>query len=476
MPWEHLVTRRISVQITIAWNFGFGELMEDAYGAGIRDTAVYYDGEKTEYFVDATQHKAFNERLDGLLSDPAAVENLIPDAKRFVEEKYAFIERLLRGAGTLSNTEIAALYGRLARHHAEYYTRMWMVFRIGEAIALELERLLAQRVGVSHAKELVLAFSTPLEPNDAVKERLEFAKIPQGRMDLMERHVQKYRHIPMYDFDHEPFTAEHFMRGWEKREDRDAPAEGAFGQRKAQFDKRLSELNPDPKLRTLILMQKDAVFLRDYRDTIRQKLNLVLRDFYAELGKRIGLSVKEIALLTNDEIASHVLSGTRFSQEEIARRQQAFLLVQRGSGIEIFSGERARAKADEMLGSEEVKATEARGSRGSPGIARGPARIVHTNADLHKVRAGDVLIAHMTRQDFVPYLRNAAAIVTDEGGVACHAAIVAREFGIPCVVGTRNATRVFQDGEALEVDANEGVVRRAVKKRRGSATHMNSRS
>jgi pyruvate,water dikinase len=95
----------------------------------------------------------------------------------------------------------------------------------------------------------------------------------------------------------------------------------------------------------------------------------------------------------------------------------------------------------------------------APGTASGPVRIV---ADLHEGRDlddGDVLVATMTTPDWVPLMRRAAAIVTDSGGMTCHAAIVSRELGIPCVVGTGDATRTLRDGEIVTVDAREGVVR-----------------
>ncbi|MDP2717588.1 MAG: PEP-utilizing enzyme, partial [Candidatus Micrarchaeota archaeon] len=72
------------------------------------------------------------------------------------------------------------------------------------------------------------------------------------------------------------------------------------------------------------------------------------------------------------------------------------------------------------------------------------------------------LVASMTRQDFVPYLRRCAAVVTTEGGVTCHAAIICRELGTPCVVGAKGALDAFKDGDIVVVDA----VRGAVQKRR----------
>lgn len=76
-----------------------------------------------------------------------------------------------------------------------------------------------------------------------------------------------------------------------------------------------------------------------------------------------------------------------------------------------------------------------------------------------KMKEGNILVAMATNPTFVPVMRKAGAIVTDMGGLTCHAAIVSREWGIPCVVGTKIATKVLKDGDLVEVDANKGIVK-----------------
>ena len=91
---------------------------------------------------------------------------------------------------------------------------------------------------------------------------------------------------------------------------------------------------------------------------------------------------------------------------------------------------------------------------------KGLVRIIRYRNELHTIAEGEILVTEMTTPDFIPAMRKASAIVTDEGGITCHAAIVARELKKPCVVGTKIATEVFVDGDLVEVDANSGVVRR----------------
>jgi phosphoenolpyruvate synthase/pyruvate phosphate dikinase len=89
----------------------------------------------------------------------------------------------------------------------------------------------------------------------------------------------------------------------------------------------------------------------------------------------------------------------------------------------------------------------------------GRVKVVRKLSELNKVENGDVLVAKMTTPDYMMAIHKAVAIVTDEGGVTCHAAIVSREFNLPCIVGTKNATQVLSDGDIVEVDADHGIVR-----------------
>jgi pyruvate,water dikinase len=98
------------------------------------------------------------------------------------------------------------------------------------------------------------------------------------------------------------------------------------------------------------------------------------------------------------------------------------------------------------------------GSPASPGIAFGPVKIVRDPSQIYKVLDGDILVAEMTTPDFVPAMKRAVAIVTDRGGRTAHAAIVSRELGIPCIVGTGNAMATLKDGQMITVDGSSGKV------------------
>ena len=121
-----------------------------------------------------------------------------------------------------------------------------------------------------------------------------------------------------------------------------------------------------------------------------------------------------------------------------------------------------RNPKSEKLEETSPQATEAevlvKGIAASIGIASGPVRIIHSPAEIDKVAQGEVLVTEKTNPDFVPAMKKAVAIVTDTGGQTSHAAIVSRELGIPCVVGTGTATAVLKNGQVVSVDGAKGLV------------------
>ena len=104
---------------------------------------------------------------------------------------------------------------------------------------------------------------------------------------------------------------------------------------------------------------------------------------------------------------------------------------------------------------------EIKGQTGCPGSVKGFVRIItNLKKEEEKFKPGEILVTGMTRPEFVPLMKKTKAVITDEGGITCHAAIVSRELKIPCIIGTKIATKILKDGDFVEVDANKGVVRK----------------
>ncbi len=159
------------------------------------------------------------------------------------------------------------------------------------------------------------------------------------------------------------------------------------------------------------------------------------------------------------------LSGKRLSEQELSKRKICYILRIVNNKLQILSGRKAKSFYHKYLAEMlSLDTSEIKGTVASPGKVRGIAKIIITQADQRKMKDGDVLISTMTTPRLMTAVSKAVAIVTDEGGMTAHAAIVARELKIPCVVGTRIATKVLKDGDMVEVNANLGVVKILKKK------------
>lgn len=158
------------------------------------------------------------------------------------------------------------------------------------------------------------------------------------------------------------------------------------------------------------------------------------------------------------------LASKPISLKEINKRKKSWILLE---GKKLYTGNKIEdflLKNNIILKKEKIienleNIHEIKGNVARNGIAKGKAKIVFTMDDLFKVQKGDIIVSSMTGPDFMIAIKKSAGIITDEGGITCHAAIVSRELKIPCIIGTKIATRLLKDGMEVEVDANQGVVR-----------------
>ncbi len=194
---------------------------------------------------------------------------------------------------------------------------------------------------------------------------------------------------------------------------------------------------------------------------IGKKLWERVRDSSGKTIKReVPENKVEAQVLTDNEIVAIAAYGKKI-EEYYRRPQDIEFAVERGK-IYIVQSRPVTFLAEDVKQITETKEEKGkvllRGIGVSPGIVTGKVKIIHNLSELKKIEKGDILVTEMTSPDYVPAMEKSAAIITDRGGLTCHAAIVSRELGIPCIVGTENATKVLKDDMIVTVDANHGVV------------------
>lgn len=213
------------------------------------------------------------------------------------------------------------------------------------------------------------------------------------------------------------------------------------------------------KVSSLLDVFDKFVCFHDLRKETQVKMVYAFNGLLEETAKRFNLKREIMEWYSQEEIIK-ILRGQKVNQKEIEMRKKAIVVLVEKDGTRMYSGKEAVKMRKREL---EMKIDEVRELKGmgvSGGKVTAHVKVCSGIEEARqKIKKGDILVTGMTLPDYVPVMKISSAIITDEGGLTCHAAIVSRELGIPCIVGTRIATQVLHDGDLVEVDADNGTVK-----------------
>lgn len=205
-----------------------------------------------------------------------------------------------------------------------------------------------------------------------------------------------------------------------------------------------------------------VMYTRDERKDIINMAEMLLFRIGQRLFSLWGLDENLLRYTANYEILqgkNHVLS----IHDDLKKRPNGFgILFKEDRSYRAAYGllEEDIKKLDNLiLAQNQGNDKQIKGEIGNKGKVSGRVHIISRRDQFDDFKKGDILVTGMTRPEFVPLMKKSLAIITDEGGITCHAAIVSRELGIPCIIGTKIATQVLKDGDLVEVDADHGIVR-----------------
>ncbi len=240
--------------------------------------------------------------------------------------------------------------------------------------------------------------------------------------------------------------------------------ENIKGERKkiTKFKKELiKDLNIDVKHQKLFDFVSDLIFTKGSRKEVMFYSYSAQENLFNEIGRRYYLSIRQLRFMYPHEFRELLLNN-KFSAKKLNERYKFSFHYSRGhySQDSLLEGQKAKKFISNLeILEEDVKNVKIlNGDCASPGRARGEVCIVDTSEDIKKMKDGMVLISMATSPDLVPAIKKASAIITDVGGIVCHAAVISRELSIPCVVGTKIASKVLRDGDIVDVDATHGKI------------------
>lgn len=215
----------------------------------------------------------------------------------------------------------------------------------------------------------------------------------------------------------------------------------------------------DKEIQKLFYYSQELVYLKFFRKGIFAESYYHCEFLLDEIAKRLNTTRKITQGMFFKEMEGALLKGKHDFHKIQDRIKDGCVLVLDGKSLDA-DDELKDLLIKNLEKTDDSQSDTAIGQVAMVGKAKGTVKIVNGDMDLEKMKEGDVLVSRLTNPNLLPAMKKASAIVTDAGGLACHAAIVARELKKPCVVGTKIATQIFKDGDLVEVDAVKGIVKK----------------
>ena len=311
----------------------------------------------------------------------------------------------------------------------------------------------------------VLRIASEIQKLIGADQEISFDQLPQQLQDEIDKHIFEYGWLGTFTFFNDPYSHEDIITRINLNLKRN-PAqilEDTISREKEALslaEEAITSIT-NTRLRELLYYAQEYLYWRFERVDAFFKAEVLTRGLQRQLAKKLGIERDEIPMITYQEFVDWSTE-----KRELPEKSERLLRKQLGinyyvtNGIHRFELGKPVDFTIEPELREKVFESGLEGTTACPGEAEGVVRIVRSVADINKVNEGDILVTSMTTPDLMLAIEKAAAIITDEGGILCHAAIISRELNIPCIIGTENATRSFQDGDVvrMQADSNTGIV------------------
>lgn len=483
------------------WLTSFGNDLSKACGTNYNKILCVTHRKDLKFYYGAKDCKRFCDHVLGkILADPAFGQWIHDEIMTRSDALGEQARNALGELGKKTNQELWQIYAEHVRLHRHLYEVGWLPNSIDmfyPEFTDYLKNYLRQKLpgeGEEKINTFFVMLTAPEDETIAQHERKDMLRIgiklfndeyhrklftgglppeeirhyilPEFRK-LFEEHCQKYQHlvflyhgIPAEVFYYYKQTQELLSSGKnlvEELEGIDLQLKAA----KAAKQRLFAEVKLDEKHRALFNLFGKFMASKWYRRNAQILALFRMENLLREIGGRFNLSLWHARVMEWKEVEKALLQNELPPAGVLDERCNYFVFyVEEGNAV-VFTGEEAKLLeklVEPRLLQGEVR--ELKGQVGCLGKATGRVKILSRAEDMHKFQQGDILVAIATDPDIVPAMKKAAAIVTEQGGVTSHAAIVSRELNIPCVIGTKIATKVLKDGDLVEVDATKGIVRK----------------
>ncbi len=340
-----------------------------------------------------------------------------------------------------------------------------------------LSNLLKQNIQTSFGQEMenevFSAITTPAKKSYLLQEeieRLEIAAkyVKEGKGTIVQEiaaHTRKWN-WKEYMFEGVPLTEENFLRQIEEdiMQHKDPKERIKQINKNHSFilekqEKFMNQYGVSEETKLFAQIAQDIVYLKYYRKATFAESYYCVEYLLKEIGERLSLNLDDVRAMFDWEVEEALTKEMSAEEkEEIKNRQDFCAFVSHNGKSYPLTREEALNIERNNFTKEEIK-TELKGQVACSGNETGEVCLVNTVEDMKKMKQGMILVSMMTHPNLFPAMKIAKAIITDVGGLSCHAAIVARELNIPCIVGTKNATKILKDGMKVELETRFGTIK-----------------
>jgi phosphoenolpyruvate synthase/pyruvate phosphate dikinase len=470
--WEQ-GTRRVT---TLHRFFDFSEASEGVchkmFGTGMSQQVLIMEKGDISRFQTNADWNSFIKGLTQFFNKPSSISWA---QKHMTAGSDAFIDWLKNNCRKtslqkLSNNDLAKIL--MKRHDGHQVLLAWQWF--GFVGKYPIDEILHTRLKkYSLSDDEIKVILTHKQPISIVEEELAIKKIAyqiqlkkintEGITKKLKSHLRKFSYIVIYDETSDPMNLEFIQKriaGYIENKnlgDEIREAYAQFKRNREEFRNLLTKHKFNKNDLALIIFSDEFAHFMEIRNNLRSLAARYSRGLFEIIAKRIGLTTSELLCFTDYEINEALLGNSILTKEEAKDRYEYSAVITHKKDCLIVI-DKSAAEISSIV-KKKFTITEIKGIATNRGIVCGKVKIVVSRNDLGKVEKGDILVSPMTEPVFLMAMKKAAAVVTDEGGALCHAAIISRELHIPCIVGTKIATQILKDGDLVEVDANAGVVR-----------------
>ena len=470
MTWKKVWSKRFSIRLAENWLYSV-EQFPQIFGVKFPDQLIvikdemgtgYHDAEQLEKCLQGILRKIYASSFETVYETKA-----LPVLESFRKFCLAIGKRDLEKH---SADQFIELWQEFITQEDDWMNYVWAVFSLDEILSRELNKELPKAVTKDKLEQILSAIFSTERKTAAAQQRIDLLNLaaratPENREEGLAQLTNHYAYFPILNMDEDPLSPEYFARELKKIPPEDAKAElkklaTAARQHQKAYKEFLASIENNQKLYRLVDACHRVAFYREYRNDLRQESYYHARALYQEIARRLQLSISGVTYLTRYEVKESLeKENPAISPSLIAERKKFSVLRIEGGQVSYHFDP---ATADFLPHTEELQGGKniLTGVAAYPGTVRGRVKVVlSVKKDTDKFEPGDILVATTTNLSFMPLISKASAIVTDEGGMLTHTAIVARELKKPCVVGTEVATTCLKDGDEIEVQADKGIVR-----------------